>query len=73
MEGGLGLLGLVVLGWVGEGCRLLFFLCELSMLCGRYVLCRLLWWWPACSVNVCRVEEAEEPVVEGGFGGRKGL
>jgi len=41
------------------------------MLCGRCALCRLLWRWLAYSVNVC-LEEAEEPVVEGGVGGREG-
>ena len=28
------------------------FLCELSVLCGRCILCRLLWWWPALNGGV---------------------
>ena len=48
---GLVLLGFEVIGWMGERCCLLFSVCELLVLCGRCILCRWLWWWPARSVN----------------------
>jgi len=63
MGGGLVWLGFEVIGWVGEGCRLLFSVCELLVLCGHCTLCRLRWWWPACIVNA----------YGGGGGGASGL
>ena len=53
MGAGLELSGFEAIGWVGERCCLLFLVYGFSALCGRCTLCRLLWWWPSCSVNVC--------------------
>jgi len=55
-------LGFEVIGWVGERCCPLFSVCELLVLCCRCIMCRLLWWWPAHSVNAYW-GAAEEPVV----------
>ncbi len=63
MWGGPVLLVFEMVVWVRERCRLLFLVRELSVLCSRYTLCRLLCWWQARSMNVWW----------GGGGGASGL